>query len=843
MKNIHYLFVSALLLSACNPDLVTPDTIAPTLKQVTPVAAAGTDTTPSYTFSSTEAGNITYGGSCSSATTKAVKGNNTVTFNTLAVGSYSNCTIKVKDAKNNQSKALAVTPFDVAVLYTVTVNIPDSFTASRAAGRSANAAASFVVTEIDPATGKVTKEIPINNASQNGDGTWGVNVTTNPNAATVLIVSKNNHAPTVCINCALPQDAVYAPMADTEIQVDVVTTVTLDETIGIPVPMTLDEMVNLMDGVAPLVTGLPAPGTGQTLNEYLDQVAVELETEIDNAFASAETDDDYDSVLDVSDTFPTISLDGRTDTDGDGIPNVCDAACEALGMYGEDLTAPTLAEVTPVDVLTGDTTPSYTFSSSEAGMVTYGGACSSVTTSASSGNNTVSFNSLPAGVYKNCTVRVTDGSGNASAWLAVNNFEIQVGDGITTTDVGGVDEFGSGIAMQSDGKFLVGGRRSNGTDTDFAIIRYNTNGTVDKSFGVDGIATTPFGSSNDYGTSIAVQGDGKILLAGYIDVGTSERSFALARYNSNGSLDISFSSDGMVATPIGTYDLADSVRVQSDGKILIAGRAKISGSDFAVVRYNSNGSLDTSFSGDGIASTHLYNSDFGHDIAIQSDGKIVMAGYVYTVDPDYDVGLLRYNSNGSLDATFSGDGMVITDVGATTKDYAHGINIQSDGKILVAAESNFDFALLRYNSNGSLDVTFNGSGKSVVDIDSSSVDATSTVVVQGDGKYVVVGISDTGGNNDVAVVRYNNDGSLDASFSGDGKVKTAIGSGEDYGSDVLLQGDGKIVVAGSTYNSSGDYDFAILRYNTDGSLDNTFGLAGLSDSDSDGTPDVYDETP
>ena len=325
MKNLQYLFVSTLLLTACNPDLVTPDTTAPTLKQVTPVAVAGTDTTPSYTFSSTEAGAITYGGSCSSATTKAVKGNNPITFNTLAVGSYSNCTIKVKDAKNNQSKALAVTPFDVAVLYTVTVNIPDSFLASRSAGRSANAAASFVVTEIDPATGKVMKEIPINNASQNGDGTWGVNVTTNPNAATVLIVSTNNHAPTVCINCALPQDAVYAPLTDTEIQVDVVTTVTLDETIGIPVPMTLEEMNNLMDSVAPLVTGLPAPGAGQTLNEYLDQVAVDLETEIDNAFGSAETDDDYDAIFDLADNCPFASNLFQMDTNGDGEGDACDS--------------------------------------------------------------------------------------------------------------------------------------------------------------------------------------------------------------------------------------------------------------------------------------------------------------------------------------------------------------------------------------------------------------------------------------------------------------------------------------------------------------------------------------
>lgn len=108
------ILLAVVSVTACNPDLLAPDTTAPTLKQVTPVAVAGTDTTPSYTFSSTEAGTITYGGSCSSVTTKAVKGNNTITFNTLAVGSYSNCTIKVKDAKNNLSKALVVTPFEVA---------------------------------------------------------------------------------------------------------------------------------------------------------------------------------------------------------------------------------------------------------------------------------------------------------------------------------------------------------------------------------------------------------------------------------------------------------------------------------------------------------------------------------------------------------------------------------------------------------------------------------------------------------------------------------------------------------------------------------------------------------
>ncbi|MCP4093790.1 MAG: BspA family leucine-rich repeat surface protein, partial [Planctomycetes bacterium] len=266
--------------------------------------------------------------------------------------------------------------------------------------------------------------------------------------------------------------------------------------------------------------------------------------------------------------------------------------------------------------------------------------------------------------------------------------------------------------MQIDGKILVSGNSDNGSDTDLALVRYNTDGSLDTSFDGDGILTTAFGSANDFGSSVAVQSDGKILVAGTSDNG-SGWDFALARYNSDGSLDTSFDGDGKLTTGFAGNDASSlNLSVQGDGKILLAGYINIGGNyDFALARYNTDGSLDTSFDGDGVLTTAIGSGDdFGHSLAVQSDGKILVAGRSHNGSDD-DFALVRYDTDGSLDTTFGGgDGMVTTAIGAGDDNGGQGISVQSDGKIVVVGRSHngtdYDFALTRYNADGSLDTSF-----------------------------------------------------------------------------------------------------------------------------------------
>ncbi len=382
--------------------------------------------------------------------------------------------------------------------------------------------------------------------------------------------------------------------------------------------------------------------------------------------------------------------------------------------------------------------------------------------------------------------------------------------GKLTTPVGPGNDEGYAVAVQSDGKILVAGLSSNGSNNDFALVRYNANGSLDTSFGTAGILTTAVGPGNDFGYALALQSDGKILVAGYGHNG-SNNDFALVRYNANGSLDTSFDADGKVLTAVGSGDdRGQALALQSDGKILVAGR---SSNDFALVRYNANGSLDAGFGTAGVVTTAVGSgNDFGYALALQSDGKILVAGQSHN-GSNYDVALVRYNTNGSLDAGFGTAGKVVTALGAST-DGANALALQSDGKILVAGlsdnGSNIDVALVRYNANGSLDTSFGSAGKLTTAVGSGD-DRGYALALQPDGKILVAGYGYNGSNVDFALVRYHPDGSLDASFSGDGMVLTAVGSGNDYGYALALQPDGNILVAGSSWNGS-NYDFALVRY-------------------------------
>ncbi len=389
--------------------------------------------------------------------------------------------------------------------------------------------------------------------------------------------------------------------------------------------------------------------------------------------------------------------------------------------------------------------------------------------------------------------------------------------GIVTTAVGSSHDYGNFLTLQPDQKILVTGYSDNGTNYDFSLVRYNADGSLDNSFGAGGKVITPLGSYDDWGYSVAVQTDGKILVAGENYSGT-DYDFAIVRYDSNGSLDNSFGTGGISNTSWGSSDdYGYSVKVQIDGKIVLAGFLQDSaGYDFAITRYNNDGSIDTSFGNNGKTRTTIGSGDdLGWASAIQANGKILVAGYTSNLS-DFDFALVRYNIDGSLDNTFGSGGKVVTAIGSGN-DYGYSVMIQPDGKILVSGDSengsNYDFAMVRYNIDGSLDNTFGTSGKVVTPVGVSD-DKSFSVAIQGDGKILAAGFSSNTLDHDFALVRYKSDGIPDTSFGSGGTVITPIGNDDDDAISMALQADGKIVVGGTTDNGS-DMDFAVVRYNND----------------------------
>jgi uncharacterized delta-60 repeat protein len=244
------------------------------------------------------------------------------------------------------------------------------------------------------------------------------------------------------------------------------------------------------------------------------------------------------------------------------------------------------------------------------------------------------------------------------------------------------------------------------------VVRYNSDGALDKSFSSDGKTTTSLGTMVAEAYGIALQSDGKILVAGYATQSATDTDFALVRYDAGGTLDKSFSGDGKVTTAVGELqDVARSVAVQSDGKIVVAGYSLVSesDSDFVLVRFNENGTLDTSFNGDGMVITPVgASNDRASRVTVLGDGRILVVGYAWN-GSDWDIALVRYNSDGTLDMTFDGDGLVITPAGTLNPDSLDMV-VQPDGRIVVAATvrngSESDVMLVRYNPDGTPDRSF-----------------------------------------------------------------------------------------------------------------------------------------
>jgi uncharacterized delta-60 repeat protein len=367
------------------------------------------------------------------------------------------------------------------------------------------------------------------------------------------------------------------------------------------------------------------------------------------------------------------------------------------------------------------------------------------------------------------------------------------------------------VVVQTNGKLVVAGSTTNLDDTvDFALARYNSNGTLDGTFGTGGKVKTNF-ADFDYVRALALQADGKIVAAGFTLVNFMPR-FALARYNTNGALDATFGTGGKVITGFGGPAEVLGVAIQSDGKIVATGFAHVNTDfDFALARYNSNGTLDTTFGTGGKKTTAFGTPSIaqGNAISVQRDGKIVVAGLT-VVNNFANFALARYNTNGTLDGTFGTGGKLVTDFGAD--DRAFSVALQTDGKIVAAGMTGANFALARYNTNGTLDGTFGTGGKVITDIAGGLNDIALGVAIRQDGKIVAVGRAVVSGRTAFAVARYNSNGILDTSFGNGGKVTTSfVGSLGDQAFSVAIQPDGKAVVAGSAVVNL-NTQFALARY-------------------------------
>lgn len=374
-------------------------------------------------------------------------------------------------------------------------------------------------------------------------------------------------------------------------------------------------------------------------------------------------------------------------------------------------------------------------------------------------------------------------------------------NGIVTLLVGN-ESSGEAVRMQTDQKIVVGGYATISGTARLLVARYLSNGTLDSSFGTNGITTTTVGI-NSFGLSIHLQSDQKIILTGTTT--NSDQRAVIARYNTNGSIDTTYGTSGVTTTTIGTGDTAKACDLQTDQMTVTTGPAIINGQPtMFAARYTTTGILDTTFGSGGIVTISFGDLSVAYALAIQpSDQKIIVAGSVSnTMTNKY--ALARLNTNGTLDNTFGSSGLVITQVPNSMNDVIYAIGLQSSGKIIVAGSSIISgpniISLARYNTNGTLDTTFGTSGFVLTELGyNEQIHALS---IQSDDKIVVVGYVE----DKFIAGRYTINGSLDTTFGVNGYVATDYQNNAEL-NDVTIQNDGKIVATGFV-----DQDLLLVRY-------------------------------
>ena len=386
-------------------------------------------------------------------------------------------------------------------------------------------------------------------------------------------------------------------------------------------------------------------------------------------------------------------------------------------------------------------------------------------------------------------------------------------------------------------------------DSGFGLARYRADGVLDQSFGNGGLVVTRSTQRSFVANALALQPDGRILVAGMVsDLATASLQLAVARYNPDGSVDDGFGAGGIAATPVGSAGgAASTLALQPDGRIIVAGTAYAHGAtsdQFALTCFTPAGKLDLTFGTDGLVQTQVGASGAAvQSLAVQADGKILVVGTAFSNGPtDDDFALVRYAPDGRLDAQFGTGGIVTTDFGSNdvgarpALDRAGGVAISPDGRIVVAGSTRGEhqaFAVARYTIDGSLDSSFGVGGKAQIPAQSAQVYA---VIVQPAGDLVLAGSagSTSGGSTaPFALARFHADGTADLGFGSDGVVTTSFEGSRSGARAAATQADGKLLIGGAKFGAPSaqgealaQSGFALARYTVAGLLDAGFGISG-----------------
>ena len=376
-------------------------------------------------------------------------------------------------------------------------------------------------------------------------------------------------------------------------------------------------------------------------------------------------------------------------------------------------------------------------------------------------------------------------------------------DGKLLTKFNSQKSFANDVAIQKNGKIVASGYIVNSNSTSTAVARYNIDGTFDDSFATNGKLVDTIKQGSTKYSSISVQKDGKIIIGGNTHL-NGNAAFVLARYTTDGKLDETFATGGKFIDDFGVQNnQLKSIAIQTDGKILAGGSID---NTFAIIRYNTDGSLDKTFGINGLQKDSFGVSGIVNSICIQSDGKILAGGTV----------LARYNMDGTLDTSFNGIGYAGIN--------AASIAVQDNGDIVALGYN----MVGKFLKNGKLDSSFGFNGYIGIDMYSNLPEIGRSILVQHNNKILVSGYSEDISRvriSYLSIMRYNSDGSSDNTFNG-GRMLHTQTNRQDYGHSLQVQKDNKIILAGYSYVLGRDI-FRILRYNTDASLDSTFNHVGI----------------
>lgn len=425
--------------------------------------------------------------------------------------------------------------------------------------------------------------------------------------------------------------------------------------------------------------------------------------------------------------------------------------------------------------------------------------------------------------------------------------------GVVGTSLGNGDDVANAIITAPDGKIIVVGNHVSGKSSDIIIARYNADGTLDASFGTaedgtpNGIVDISLGESDDFATSVALQADGAIVVGGYHQEGSSTNMVAL-RVKADGTLDENFGK-GNDGTPDGIVNISlgdgnedvRSIAIAADGKIVLAGNTvdKDGSVNMVVARLNADGTPDTSFAKDGgddtpegfTAVSLGTGDDVVNDMALAADGKIVIAG-THGPKGDSNIAVVRLNADGTLDQSFgtsddgTPNGVISLSLGGGS-DVARGVAIDPKGRIVVAGDSiqkdgSSDVVIARLLNDGNADKEFaiaeDGTPNGVARTSLGNGNDTATdVILDSQGRIIVAGYHQQGDSTNVAVLRFNDDGKLDEAFgtaaddTPNGIVNVSFGEGDDIANGITMQGDKLILVGGATTDKDGSKNIALMR--------------------------------